>query len=58
MTMWNLGLQVVISYFIPQNSCAIKMSDLLGLFNQGSATARSHIKNLIDGGCRWAVSRC
>jgi uncharacterized tellurite resistance protein B-like protein len=26
----------------------MKMSDLLGLFNQGSATAKSHMKNLIE----------
>lgn len=31
-----------------QTTCAMKMSDLLGLFNQGSATAKSHMKNLIE----------
>ncbi len=31
-----------------QTTCAMKMTDLLGLFNQGSASAKSHMKNLIE----------
>ncbi len=36
-----------------------ELAELLGLFKEGNATAKSHMRNLIRSGySRWAIGSC